>query len=265
VIKLVDNLKIADYKTNLGLMIKTVPVVAVPYYWTPEWHEFYMRSEADEIQTFTWGFRTEIIGRFFRHEWTLKIHSPMFPGEMFTGEFSGANYNIEDLPYTETFRVTPKEGDPEDFADLEITLVSETSKIVQVQYKLTLKPNWHWDGYSIPSILVPIWLPLQVEYWGKLACIPDFSYEARGTLSLPHYPDTYPNTPPEDQPDNGWSYDIEDSYKFRGWLGHTQTIQRDTPIKIGLSRVSYDLNGCFNSVIHSYEVKEDGDYLIIGE
>lgn len=204
VIKLIDSLKVGDYKTNLGLMIKTVPVVVVPDYWTPEWHEFYMRSEADETQTFTWGFRTEIIGRFFRHEWTLKLHHPKFAG--LRGEFSGANYNIEDLPYTETLKVTFG-GDPKDFADLEITLVSETPKTVKVQYKLTLKSGWEWDGYSENGPFG--WkLFLQIEYWGKLACIPDFSYEVQGTLSLPHYPPTYPNAPPEDQPVGGYFYEL---------------------------------------------------------
>ena len=55
------------------------------------------------------------------------------------------------------------------------------------------------------------------------------------------------------------------SYKFRAWLGHQQVIPLRVNTRIELDRVTYDPQGCFDPGTRSYVVKEDGDYLLIGE
>jgi len=206
VIKMVDNLKLGDYRTNLGLVVKEVPVAATPHYWTPEWYEFIINSAATATQTYTWSFRSAILGYYFKHEWFVELNSSRFPwGKIGTSaEATGANYNVE-LPYSETLQVRDSSGDLVDFATLSITLVEATAMSVEVQYSLTLLGNFDWSYFSDD---VRRW-PIAVNFVGKLACIPEFSYEVVGPESLVHYPRTLPFTPSDEQPGSGYYYQGE--------------------------------------------------------
>ena len=197
VIKMVDNLKLGDYRTNLGLMVKEVPVVATPHYWTPEWYEFVVYDLDTATQTFTWGFNSAILGYYFKHEWSAKFFSFNFPEP--TNEAAGSNYDVE-LPYSETLQARDSNGDLVDFATLSITLVAATAKSVEVQYTVTLLGAFDW---ALPYGF----FALSINFVGKLACIPDFSYEVVGPESLPHYPRTYAYLPSNEQPGSGYYYE----------------------------------------------------------
>lgn len=203
VIKMVDNLKLGDYRTDLGLVVKEIPVVATPHYWTPEWYEFIISSEATASQTYTWSFNSAILGYYFRHEWFVTIHSPKFLTERV-----GANYDI-DLPYSEMLQIRNREGTLIDFVTLSITLIEATASSVEIRYSLTLAEGFDWTHWSGPEGVFPI----AVAFVGKLACIPEFSYEVVGPASLPHYPRTLPFTPSDEQPGSGYYYQ-GDHYKI---------------------------------------------------
>jgi len=180
-------------------MIKQVPVVATPAYWTPEWHTFEIRSAAQISQTYTWTFRSEMIGYSLRHTWEADLLGDIPDASGEHGEIS--------LPFSEDIQVRKEDGTLLTLGQLDITLVSETTTSVQVNYKLTLADGWKWST----------WWPH--GYWngiaafiGKLACIPEFSYEAGGPLALPHYPKTIPYIPPDEQPANGYYYDVPFSW-----------------------------------------------------
>ncbi|MBA7691901.1 hypothetical protein ES703_100457 [subsurface metagenome] len=205
VIKLVDNLRIGDYKTSLGLVLKEIPIIKAPAYWTPEWQEREIYSEATEEGSMEWAFNSKIIGYSFRLEWEVKLYHPYFP--LIPGN-SGADYNIEDLPYELIIRVSTKTGKLLDFGTLEINLNIATDTYVKINYKITLEKGWTWGYYETPDYRWPITARLTL----RIACIPEFSYETVGPEALPHYPPTNDYTPPEDQPGNGYYYDTEFSW-----------------------------------------------------
>ena len=147
--------------------MKEVPVAATPHYWTPEWYEFIINSEATSSQTFTWTFRSAILGYYFKHEWAVELNSPKFPwGKIgVSAEASGANYDI-DLSYSETLQVRDSSGDLVDFATLSITLIEATAKSVEIQYSLTLIGKFDWTYYHGDDRRYPI----AANVWGAQSC-----------------------------------------------------------------------------------------------
>lgn len=215
VIKLVDNMRIGDYKTNLGLMVKEVPVIKAPSYWTPEWQEVEIYSEATDHGQLGWNFDSRIIGYSFRLEWKVEFNSPFFPK---APEHSGADYNIADLPYDVTIQgLTPAEN-LIDLGILQIRLSAAAESWVEIDYTFTLAENWTWDDYETFDARWRVDPRLTI----KIACIPEFSYETVGPEDLPHYPPTNDYTPPEDQPGNGYYYDDESRW-FMYYLSNSRT------------------------------------------
>ena len=203
VIKLVDNMRVGDYKTSLGLVLREVPIIKAPEYWTPEWQEVEIHDEATHAGSLEWSFNSRIIGYSFRLEWKIELNSFYFPDDP---QNSGADYNIESLMYEVILQVLTKDRDLVDFGTLRIFLDGETDSFVKINYAFVLAENWNWHLYRSPPF-GPRWMVHPVLTL-QIACIPEFAYETVGPEALPHYPPTDPYTPPPEQPPNGYYYDI---------------------------------------------------------
>jgi len=202
-IKLVDNMRVGNYKTSLGLVLKEVPVIKAPDYWTPEWQEVEISHEATEEGSIEWSFDSRIIGYSFRLEWETEFHSFYFPD---SPQNSGADYNIADLPYEVTIQGLDRNGELVDFGTLQISLNTTTDFYVKIDYNFDLAENWSWHSYR-PDPFGLRW-SVHPVLTIKIACIPEFSYEAVGPEALPHYSRTNDFTPPIEQPPDGYYYDV---------------------------------------------------------
>ncbi|GAI14155.1 unnamed protein product, partial [marine sediment metagenome] len=185
VIKLVDNMQVANYTAEVGLMERKI-ASAVPWYWETAEHDFIINTQEQLIQTFKFVFDSEITSYKFNHNYSLDATIKW--GKLWIivthdchGEGSDENF---DLPYSLDINVYSEQFPdvPLRFGTLTINLIEETSTSVEVEYKLAVEDSPIWDWF---------W---PIDWLGTLSIEAQFASQSPGTdpgdapSDQPHYP-----------------------------------------------------------------------------
>ncbi|GAH65296.1 unnamed protein product, partial [marine sediment metagenome] len=208
VIKLVDNMQIANYLGEIELLERQMPT-GIPFYWYPAEHDFIINTREQLIQEIVFGFNAEIESYKFSHSFEVYASSRGYPppfDERWARDYYGSgNDENFDLSYVVDIKVHYHRSDGSeveiDFGTLTIKKLSETSTSIRIQYILDIPyaPLFQWP----------------IDWLGTLSCHVQFVPQSPGSepggsaLDIPHYPLNEPFTPPEDQPDDGWEYEPE--------------------------------------------------------
>lgn len=209
IIKLSDNMQIANYTGELGLLERKI-VTEVPFYWYPAEHDFIINTTDQLTQTVKFAFNAEIDKYNFSH--IYKLFVTLSPSRMWFpisydcyGEGEDENFDLE-VPYVVDILVYYRKWGmdiPVEFGTLTISLVEETSTSVEIKYSLAITGG----------VLAPlIWL-FPIDWLGTLSVYVEFKREGDiaepgdAPSDEPHYPPDEPFTPPDDQPDDGWEYE----------------------------------------------------------
>ncbi len=213
IIKISDNMQVANYISEIGLMERQI-VTKVPFYWYPIEHDFIINQTSELIQTIKFAFNAEIDTFTCNHFYKLFVATSSLSEEVFTKDCYGEG---EDKNFTLPFSVDilvyfRKEGQdiPIMFGNLEIMLVEATSTSLEIRYELTVQT--YRNGVYIPSEEMWTW---PIDWLGTLSLYVTFKRQGEiaepgdAPPDEPHYPPDEPFTPPDDQPDDGWEYESE--------------------------------------------------------
>jgi len=266
VIKLSDNMQIANYTGELGLLERKI-VTKVPFYWYPVEHDFIINTTDQLTQTIKFGFNAEIDKFNFSHIYKLFVtKSYTFPwgDEIFIKDCygEGEDNNFE-LPYVVDILVYYRKGGmdiPMQFGNLGISLIEATPTSIEIQYLLEViggdpthplpKNYWQWP----------------IDWLGTLSMYVEFKREGEiaepgdAPEDEPHYPEDEPFTPPDDQPDDGWEYEPPEvtwplTKEDGGVLTLTEAPTIDEYVYCGFNIIIPFFSGATKTLREQYGVK----------
>jgi len=208
VIKLSDNMQIANYMGAIELLEKKI-VTKTPFYWYPVEHDFIINETSQLTQTVKFTFNAEIDKYNFSHIYKLFVTTSALNEDITNRDCYGEGEDDDfDLPYSVDILVYYRKWGmdiPLEFGTLTISLIEETSTSIEIQYQLEVRGG-------IWSFIFWLW---PIDWLGTLSLYVEFKREGEIVESgnapqdEPHYPLDEPFAPPDDQPDDGWEYEQE--------------------------------------------------------